>query len=148
MFWEISQNSQKYTCARDSFSIKLEASGLLLKKRLWHRCFPVNFAKFLRKTFLQKTSGRLLLLFLLPVYLHREILLNFSTLLCSVNFQSVLITRFSFQRCSLICSMITLRELNLSLKTRIFYFCSAEKKLWPVRMVTEHDHQSTFFGKY
>ena len=21
----------------------------LLKKRLWHRCFPVNFAKFLRK---------------------------------------------------------------------------------------------------
>ena len=26
----------------------------LLKKWLWHRCFPVNFAKFLR---LQKTSG-------------------------------------------------------------------------------------------
>ena len=23
----------------------------LLKKRLWHRCFPVNFAKFLRTTF-------------------------------------------------------------------------------------------------
>ena len=22
--------------------------GILLKKRLWHRCFPVNFAKFLR----------------------------------------------------------------------------------------------------
>ena len=21
---------------------------ILLKKRLWHRCFPVNFAKFLR----------------------------------------------------------------------------------------------------
>ena len=33
----------------------------LLKKRLWPRCFPVNFAKFLRKTFLQNTSGRLLL---------------------------------------------------------------------------------------
>ena len=27
----------------------------LLKKRLWHRCFPVN--KFLRKPFLQNTSG-------------------------------------------------------------------------------------------
>ena len=25
----------------------------LLKKRLWHRCFPVIFAKFLRTTFLQ-----------------------------------------------------------------------------------------------
>ena len=24
----------------------------LLKKRLWHRCFPVNFAKFLRILFL------------------------------------------------------------------------------------------------
>ena len=33
----------------------------LLKKILWHRCFPVNFAKFLRTPFLQNTSGRLLL---------------------------------------------------------------------------------------
>ena len=33
----------------------------LLKKRLWHRCFPVNFVKFLRIPFLQNTSGRLLL---------------------------------------------------------------------------------------
>ena len=33
----------------------------LLKKRLWHRCFPVNFAKFLTTPFLQNTSGRLLL---------------------------------------------------------------------------------------
>ena len=33
----------------------------LLKKRLRHRCFPVNFAKFLRTPFSQNTSGRLLL---------------------------------------------------------------------------------------
>ena len=33
----------------------------LLKKRLWHRCFPVNFAKFLRTPFRKNTSGRLLL---------------------------------------------------------------------------------------
>ena len=33
----------------------------LLKKRLWHRCFPVNFAKFLRAPFFQNTSGRLFL---------------------------------------------------------------------------------------
>ena len=33
----------------------------LLKKRLWHRCFSVNFAKFLRTPFSQKTSGLLLL---------------------------------------------------------------------------------------
>ena len=35
----------------------------LLKKRLWHRRFPVNFVKFLRTSFLQNTSGRLLLTF-------------------------------------------------------------------------------------
>ena len=28
---------------------------------LWHRCFSVNFAKFLRTPYLQNTSGRLLL---------------------------------------------------------------------------------------
>ena len=33
----------------------------LLKKRLWHRCFPVNFTKFLGTPFLQNSSGRLLL---------------------------------------------------------------------------------------
>ena len=38
VFLEISQNSQESICARASF----------LKKRLWHRCFPVNFTKFLR----------------------------------------------------------------------------------------------------
>ena len=36
----------------------------LLKNRLWHRCFPVNFAIFLRTLFLQTTSGRLLLHFI------------------------------------------------------------------------------------
>ena len=33
----------------------------LLKKRLRHMCFPVNFAKFLRTPFLQNTSRWLLL---------------------------------------------------------------------------------------
>ena len=36
-------------------------SANLLKQRLWHRCFPANFAKCLRKSFLQNTSRRLLL---------------------------------------------------------------------------------------
>ena len=30
----------------------------LRPKRLWRRCFPVNFDKFLRIIFLQNTSGR------------------------------------------------------------------------------------------
>ena len=33
----------------------------LLKKRLWHRFFPVNFAEFLKTHFLRNTSGGLLL---------------------------------------------------------------------------------------
>ena len=46
-FLEISQNLQENVC--------------VLVKRLWHWCFPVNFAKFLRTPFLQNTPGRLLL---------------------------------------------------------------------------------------
>ena len=30
-------------------------AATLLKKRLWHRCFPANFVKFLRTPFLRKT---------------------------------------------------------------------------------------------
>ena len=52
VFLEISQNSQENTCARVSFLIKLQARpSTLLKKRLWHRCFPVNFENFLRTPF-------------------------------------------------------------------------------------------------
>ena len=32
----------------------------LYYKRFQHRCFPVNFAKFLRTSFIQNTSGGLL----------------------------------------------------------------------------------------
>ena len=56
VFLEISQNSQENTC------------WTLFKKRLWHRCFPVNFTKFLRAFCKQNTFGRLLLdyVFLIP----------------------------------------------------------------------------------
>ena len=62
MFLEISQNSQEKTCARASILIKLQAwPAPLLKRGLWHRCFPLNFVKFLRTPFSQNTYGRLLL---------------------------------------------------------------------------------------
>ena len=52
VFLKIPQNSQE--------------SGLFfnsnfIKKEIWHRCFPVNFVKFLRTPFLENSSGRLLL---------------------------------------------------------------------------------------
>ena len=44
---------------KHSFFFNKDAT--LLKKRIWYRCFPVNFAKFLRTPFLQNIFGRLLL---------------------------------------------------------------------------------------
>ena len=36
-------------------------SATLLKKRLWHKCFPVNFVTFLSTPFLQNIFGRIFL---------------------------------------------------------------------------------------
>ena len=53
--------TRKHLCQSIFFNI---VAGLrpatVLKERLWHRCFPMSFAKFLRTPFLQNTSGRLL----------------------------------------------------------------------------------------
>ena len=54
MFLEISQNSQKNNCGRVSFLIKWSCRPQaynFVKKRLWYRYFPMNFAKFLRTPF-------------------------------------------------------------------------------------------------
>ena len=50
-FQKFRKNSQENTCVRVSFLMKLQASANNLKKRLRHRCFPVNFATFLRTPF-------------------------------------------------------------------------------------------------
>ena len=62
VFLEISQNSQENTCARVSFFNKVAGlrPATLLKKRLWHRCFPVNFAKFLTSFFTEHLRWLLL----------------------------------------------------------------------------------------
>ena len=43
------------------FFNKVAGLKILLKKRIWLWCFPVNYVKFLRTPFLQNTSGRLIL---------------------------------------------------------------------------------------
>ena len=54
--------SGKHLCQRLFFN---KVAGLrtatLLKKRLWHKCFPVNFAKFQRTPFLTEHLRWLLL---------------------------------------------------------------------------------------
>ena len=63
----VPRNFTKFTgkkAAREPLLKKLQAWGMqLYQKRDWHRCFSVNFAKFLRTPFLQNTSGRLLFSF-------------------------------------------------------------------------------------
>ena len=72
----------------------LPQPAILLKKRLWHRCFPMNFAKFLRTAFLQNTSERLLR--------------NYATLQCTLNHQPVsLFSTFSQPSVSLYPSWLT-----------------------------------------
>ena len=52
--------TRKHLCQSLSFNRVADLRpGSLFKKRLWHRCFPAKFAKFLRALFLQNTSGRL-----------------------------------------------------------------------------------------
>ena len=55
IFLEISQIHKKAPVPESFFN---KVAGLrpttLLKKRLWHRCFPVNFAKFLKILFLKE----------------------------------------------------------------------------------------------
>ena len=41
----------KHLCQSLFFNKVAGRPGTLLKKRLWHRCFPVNFGKFLRTPF-------------------------------------------------------------------------------------------------
>ena len=54
--------TEKHLC-QSLFFNKVEGlrPETLLKKSLWHRCFPMNFAKFLRTPFSQNTFGWLLL---------------------------------------------------------------------------------------
>ena len=63
VFLEISQNSQGNTWAKGLFFNK--DAGLrpatFLKKRLWHRCLPIIFAKFLRTPFFKAYLRCLLL---------------------------------------------------------------------------------------
>ena len=60
-FGNFAKFTRKHLCQGLFFN---KVTGLrpttLFKKRQWHRYFPVNFAKFLRTSFLQNTSRRLL----------------------------------------------------------------------------------------
>ena len=67
MWKGVLRNFAKFTRKHQCQSLFLKkVAGLrpatLFKKRLRHKCFSVNFLKFLRTPFLQNTSGRLVLM--------------------------------------------------------------------------------------
>ena len=45
------KNFAKFTEKHLSQSLFFDKAATLLKKRLWHKCFPINFEKLLRKRF-------------------------------------------------------------------------------------------------
>ena len=51
----------KHFCQRLFLNEVADLRPAILFKSVWHRCSPVNFGKFLRTPFLQKTSGQLFL---------------------------------------------------------------------------------------
>ena len=61
----------KHLCQDLFFKVAGMRSVTLLKKRLWHRCLPVNFAKFLRTPFLQNISRPMFLYFHRHLHVHR-----------------------------------------------------------------------------
>ena len=79
VFLKVSQNSREGICARVSFSNKVAGlrPATLLKKRLWHRCFLVNFVKFLRTPFfIEHLWWLLLIVQYLRSYITRKGILN------------------------------------------------------------------------
>ena len=90
VFWkkDVFRNFAKFTWKHLYQSLFFnKVTGLrpatLLKKRLWYRCFSVNFAKVLRTTFLQNTSGRLLLAFQWNSNITRNFI-TYETVTCDV----------------------------------------------------------------
>ena len=67
-------------------------SATLLKKRIWHRCFPENFAQFVRTPFLQNTSGRLVL----NTVTNELDLVNLQQSKFKINFKKINVTPWEF----------------------------------------------------
>ena len=60
--WKISQSSQENTCAGVPFEQSCRAEAFtFVKRRIQRRCFPVNFAKFLKTPIQSEVCERLLL---------------------------------------------------------------------------------------
>ena len=64
VLWNFTEFTVKHLCQSLSFHKVAELRPVtLLNKRIWHRCFPVNFTRFLKTSFLKENLRWLLLPF-------------------------------------------------------------------------------------
>ena len=97
VLWNFTKFTGKYLCLCLFFN---KVAGLrpevcsFIKKRLWHRCFPVDFVKSLRTPFLQNTSGRLFLNSALTILIHGSTYPFLNSLQKFIEIQSWLLLTF------------------------------------------------------
>ena len=132
VFLVIAENSQENTCVRVSSLIKLQVCNFIkkgtleacnfIKKRLRHRCFPVNFAQFLRTPFFTENLRWLFLPFChcKPILIYDYVITVFINLLLTLIFYvQDLFLRFAKQ-----VSLATYFDANYNLKlvSAIYFF--------------------------
>ena len=90
MFLEISQNTRRKTHVSESiffYKVTCLRPATLLKKRLWHRCFPVNVAKFLKTPLV--AASAFYIVFLLQtessIYFFSSILWTSNHIVCTMH---------------------------------------------------------------
>ena len=95
-------------------------STTLLKKTLWHKCFPLNFVKFLRTPFLQNTSGRLLLAIVCTKWIYHT---TAFTLRYEKSHSSYIKAKF-LTKSHCYCQVYTSQKMKFSIKD---FFCKCDQ---------------------
>ena len=119
--------------------------SLFFKKRIWRRCFPVNFAKFLRTPFLQNSSGQLLL-----ITEHSRTassVLPLIRLLFSTKSKFSVISSQKFCTISLLISILPSLFYHRALKILVLFiqvFLLLANKMVPFLINQEYQHKNPF----
>ena len=123
MYLEILQNSHGNICTW----VFIKKTSL--KKRLWHRCFPANFEKFLKTPFLIEHLRWLFLNFTNITFTQYEFVISFKTITWEKLVPLVVIRCHSFlfavTRCTT--SFHSMCDSSVSYK-RSFLYCFTEPK--------------------
>ena len=87
-FRNFAKFTRKHLC-QSLFLIKVPQPVTLLKKRLWHRCFFVNFATFLKTKHLSSQNFRWLLLFRIKLAIEFHVIFRTTPVTESAVFKAI-----------------------------------------------------------